>query len=56
MIGILSDQAGLPKTLVLLLLAAVTVAALGGRATATTPADVPDSGLKVAGQPETATR
>ena len=55
-IGILSDQAGLPKTLVLLLLAAVTVAALGGRATATTPADVPDSGLKVAGQPGTATR
>ena len=38
-IGILSDQVGLPRTLALLLLAALTVAALGGRATAPRPAD-----------------
>ena len=35
MIGILSDQVGLPKTFVVLVLAALTVAALGARATAT---------------------
>ena len=39
MIGILSDQVGLPKTFVLLMLAALTVAALGARATATKAAD-----------------
>ena len=38
MIGILSDQVGLPKTFVLLMLAALTVAALGSRATAARPA------------------
>ena len=38
MIGILSDQVGLPKTFVVLVLAALTVAALGARATATKPA------------------
>jgi MFS family permease len=56
-IGILSDQAGLPKTLVLLVFAAITVAALGGRAMASKPVDrFPDSALpKVAGQAETAT-
>jgi hypothetical protein len=32
-IGVLSDQVGLPKTLALLALAALTVTALGGRAT-----------------------
>jgi MFS family permease len=32
-IGIVADQVGLPKTLSLLLLAAVAVAVLGGRAT-----------------------
>jgi len=40
-IGILSDQAGLPRTLALLLLAALTVVALGGRATARKPAGRP---------------
>jgi predicted MFS family arabinose efflux permease len=39
MIGILSDQVGLPKTFVLLMVAALTVAALGARATATKAAD-----------------
>ncbi len=34
-IGFLADQFGLPRTLSLLLLAALAVAALGGRATAT---------------------
>ena len=38
-IGILSDTVGLPKTFVLLMLAALTVAALGGRATASRPDD-----------------
>ena len=38
-IGILSDQIGLPQTLALLVLAALAVAALGGRATETAPAD-----------------
>ena len=38
-IGILSDQVGLPKTFVLLMLAALTVAALGSRATAVRPVD-----------------
>ena len=37
-IGILSDQIGLPRTLILLLLAALTVAALGARAVASKPA------------------
>jgi hypothetical protein len=37
-IGILADQIGLPKTLSLLLFAALTVVALGGRATASRPA------------------
>jgi hypothetical protein len=36
-IGILADQVGLPKTLSLLLLAALAVAVLGGRATARVP-------------------
>jgi hypothetical protein len=39
MIGILSDQVGLPKTFLVLVLAALTVAALGARATATKSAD-----------------
>ena len=39
MIGILSDQVGLPKTFVVLVVAALTVAALGARATATRSAD-----------------
>ena len=39
MIGILSDQVGLPKTFVVLMVAALTVAALGARATATEAAD-----------------
>jgi predicted MFS family arabinose efflux permease len=38
-IGILSDQVGLPETLTVLVLAAVAVAALGGRATASKGAD-----------------
>jgi predicted MFS family arabinose efflux permease len=38
-IGIVSDQVGLPETLTLLVLAAVAVAALGGRATASVRAD-----------------
>jgi predicted MFS family arabinose efflux permease len=56
-IGILSDQAGLPKTFALLLAAALTVAALGGRATASKPAGrSPDTAPpKAAGQTETAT-
>jgi predicted MFS family arabinose efflux permease len=56
-IGIVSDQAGLPKTLLLLVLAAITVAALGGRATASKPVDrSPDRALpKAAGQAEAAT-
>jgi fucose permease len=37
-IGILADQVGLPETLSLLVLAALTVAALGDRATASKPA------------------
>ena len=37
-IGILSDQVGLPKTFVVLVLAALTVAVLGARATASAPA------------------
>jgi fucose permease len=46
LIGILADQVGLPKTLSLLLLAALAVAALGGRATASKPADhVPERHL-----------
>jgi MFS family permease len=54
-IGILSDQVGLPETLVLLVLAALAVAALGGRVTAARPADrSPDSDLaKVVEQAET---
>ncbi len=39
MIGILSDQVGLPKTFVVLIMAALTVAALGARATATKAVD-----------------
>jgi predicted MFS family arabinose efflux permease len=56
-IGLLSEQAGLPKTLLLLVLAAVTVAALGGRATASKPVDrSPDTALpNAAGQAEAAT-
>ena len=41
MIGILSDQVGLPKTFVVLMVAALTVAALGARATATKAVDHP---------------
>ena len=41
-IGILADQFGLPRTLSLLLVAALAVAALGGRATAAKPSLVPD--------------
>jgi MFS family permease len=37
LIGLLADREGLPKTLALLVIAAVTVAVLGGRATATKP-------------------
>ena len=57
-IGILSDQAGLPKTFVLLLLAALTVAALGGRAMTTKPGEPhPDRAVpKIAGQAEAAAR
>jgi MFS family permease len=36
LIGLLADREGLPKTLALLVIAALAVAALGGRATATT--------------------
>lgn len=51
-IGILSDQIGLPRTFVLLLLAALTVAALGARAVARKP-----SGLSSAAtQPEVPAR
>jgi hypothetical protein len=43
-VGILADQFGLPKTLSLLVLAALAVAVLGERATASKPADrVPDA-------------
>jgi MFS family permease len=38
LIGLLADREGLPKTLALLVIAALAVAALGGRATATKPA------------------
>jgi fucose permease len=37
LIGLLADQVGLPKTLALLVIAALAVAALGGRATASGP-------------------
>jgi MFS family permease len=37
LIGLLADRVGLPKTLSLLVIAALAVAALGGRATATEP-------------------
>jgi MFS family permease len=37
LIGLLADREGLPKTLALLVLAALAVAALGGRATTTKP-------------------
>ena len=37
LIGLLADREGLPKTLALLVVAALAVAALGGRATATKP-------------------
>jgi MFS family permease len=37
LIGLLADREGLPKTLALLVLAALAVAALGGRAMATKP-------------------
>ena len=37
LIGLLADQVGLPKTLALLVIAALAVAALGGRATTTKP-------------------
>jgi MFS family permease len=37
LIGVLADRAGLPKTLALLVMAALAVAALGGLATATKP-------------------
>jgi predicted MFS family arabinose efflux permease len=52
LIGILSDQVGLPETLALLLLAALAVAALGGRATASKPADrAADNNLPTPGAP-----
>ncbi len=48
-IGFLADQIGLPKTLSLLLLAALAVTALGGRAMASKPADrLPDQDLSKA--------
>jgi MFS family permease len=37
LIGLLADREGLPKTLALLVMAALAVAVLGGRATATKP-------------------
>ena len=37
LIGLLADRVGLPRTLALLVMAALAVAALGGRATATKP-------------------
>ena len=37
LIGLLADRIGLPKTLSLFVIAALAVAALGGRATATEP-------------------
>ncbi len=37
LIGLVADREGLPKTLALLVMAALAVAALGGRATATKP-------------------
>ena len=42
-IGILADQIGLPPTLSLLILAALAVAALGGRATASSRTSGPES-------------
>jgi MFS family permease len=51
-IGILSDQIGLPRTFVLLLLAALTVAALGARAVARKPAGLSSA----ATQPEVPAR
>jgi predicted MFS family arabinose efflux permease len=44
-IGVLSDQVGLPKTLSVLLLAALAVSALGARATASKPDRSPDRDL-----------
>jgi MFS family permease len=44
LIGLLADREGLPKTLALLVLAALVVAALGGRATATKPTKSPPDG------------
>ncbi len=43
-IGVLADHIGLPETLSLLVLAALAVATLGGRATASKPADRPSDG------------
>jgi predicted MFS family arabinose efflux permease len=55
-IGILADHVGLPETLSLLLVAALAVAALGGRATASKPADRSDRDLpKVVEEAEAAT-
>jgi predicted MFS family arabinose efflux permease len=50
LIGILSDEVGLPRTFLVLLAAALTVAALGGRATARKPARQAPAGA----QPELA--
>jgi predicted MFS family arabinose efflux permease len=49
MIGILSDRVGLPKTFVVLIAAALTVAALGARATATKAAEQHASDLALPG-------
>ncbi len=49
LIGLLADQEGLPKTLALLVMAALAVAALGSRATATKPSmSSPDGDLPTA--------
>jgi MFS family permease len=58
LIGLLADREGLPKTLALLVMAALAVAALGGRATATKPTtSSPDGDLPaVEPKPEAAIR
>jgi MFS family permease len=58
LIGLLADRVGLPTTLALLVIAALAVAALGGRATATKPmTSSPDGDLPtVAPELEAATR
>jgi fucose permease len=48
-IGILADHIGLPKTFSVLVLAALAVATLGGRATASRPADRPSDGNRPKG-------